>query len=59
MAEWQKEIDLNLCKGCGICIDLCPKNVYDRDQLGKPIMERNENCIYCKQCLHLRSFRRD
>ena len=23
----------------------------DRDPLGKPIMERDENCIYCKQCL--------
>lgn len=51
MAEYSKEIDLNLCKGCGICIDLCPKNVYDRDHLGKPIMARNEGCIYCKQCL--------
>ena len=51
MAAFRKEIDLNLCKGCGICIDICPKEVYDRDPLGKPIMEWDENCIYCKQCL--------
>ena len=25
MAEFQKEIDLNLCKGCGICANECPK----------------------------------
>ena len=50
-AKYNKEIDLHLCKGCGICVDICPKQVYDRDALGKPIMARNENCIYCKQCL--------
>ena len=36
MAAFRKEIDLNLCKGCGICIDICPKEVYDRDPLGNP-----------------------
>ena len=51
MAAFRKEIDLALCKGCGICIDICPKTVYDRDPLGKPIMERNDDCTYCKQCL--------
>ncbi len=50
-AKYSKEINLHLCKGCGLCVDICPKAVYDRDALGKPIIARNENCTYCKQCL--------
>ena len=48
---YRKEIDLNLCKGCGICVDICPKIVYERNALGKPLIVNNENCTYCKQCL--------
>lgn len=50
-AKYRKEIDLNLCKGCGICIEICPKQVYDSNTLGKPVIVRDGNCIYCKQCM--------
>jgi len=29
-------INRKWCKGCGICVDFCPKVVYERDEEGKP-----------------------
>ncbi|MBC3537404.1 4Fe-4S dicluster domain-containing protein [uncultured Megasphaera sp.] len=44
------EFNEKLCKACGICAVLCPKQVYDRDEEGKPIFARPEDCIDCKLC---------
>lgn len=53
----RKEIDYVLCKGCGICVDMCPKHVFDRDALGKPVIARNDDCIVCHICeLHCPDF---
>ncbi len=38
------------CKRCGLCVAFCPKQVYDRDESGKPIPVRLEDCIACRQC---------
>ncbi|MCX6373629.1 MAG: 4Fe-4S binding protein [Actinobacteria bacterium] len=35
-------LDLELCKVCGICIELCPEGVFDRDKLGYPVAARSE-----------------
>lgn len=57
METRKKLIDLALCKGCGICVDICPKQVYDRDHLGKPVIARDDDCIWCHQCeLHCPDF---
>jgi 2-oxoglutarate ferredoxin oxidoreductase subunit delta len=42
--------DEKLCKGCGICAALCPKQVYDRTEEGKPVFARSEACIGCQLC---------
>ena len=39
-----------LCKACGICAALCPKQVYDRDEEGKPVFARPDDCIGCQMC---------
>lgn len=50
------QIDEDLCKGCEICINFCPKNVFDTsDKINKrgyylPVVGRIEDCIYCKLC---------
>ncbi|NLE23222.1 MAG: 4Fe-4S binding protein [Actinobacteria bacterium] len=50
-------LDLGLCKACGICIDLCPEKVFDRDGLGEPVIARPDECSQCLICeLHCPDF---
>ncbi|ABR54892.1 4Fe-4S ferredoxin iron-sulfur binding domain protein [Methanococcus vannielii SB] len=50
-------IDENYCKGCDICIDVCPKSVYKKsEQLNKkgiypPRPVNNNECVYCNLCV--------
>jgi 2-oxoglutarate ferredoxin oxidoreductase subunit delta len=50
------QIDNERCKGCGLCVAVCPKNVLE---LGKELnakgyfpayQARPEDCIYCAIC---------
>jgi 2-oxoglutarate ferredoxin oxidoreductase subunit delta len=43
-------LDLGLCKACGICVAICPRQVYDSDELGFPIIARPELCTQCPTC---------
>ena len=43
-------IDKEWCKGCGICIHFCPKQVLEFDRRGKVEAARPEDCIACKLC---------
>ncbi|HYF93805.1 MAG TPA: 4Fe-4S binding protein [Symbiobacteriaceae bacterium] len=43
-------VNLNWCKGCGICIQMCPRDVYVPDRDGKPIIAEPEICIWCERC---------
>ncbi len=53
---YKHEIDSDRCKGCGLCVDVCPKNVLD---ICKEVNARGyfpayqarpEDCIYCSLC---------
>jgi 2-oxoglutarate ferredoxin oxidoreductase subunit delta len=53
----QVALDLELCKACGICIELCPEDVYDADKAGYPIISRMDDCTSCLLCeLHCPDF---
>jgi len=41
------EIDLSLCKRCGICVYICPKNVFYIDE---DIKVKEGNCSGCSTC---------
>ena len=42
-------VDTEKCKGCGICVAFCPKNVLDIQN--EKVMIKNEaDCVYCGQC---------
>ena len=43
-------VNAKLCKKCGICYSLCPKEVLKADQDGRPAAVAPENCIFCKFC---------
>jgi len=38
------------CKGCGLCISVCPKNVLELDEGLKCEPVRIDDCIGCRQC---------
>ena len=43
-------IDKKMCKGCGICVALCPKKILSLDMHGNIVISDRENCIGCRQC---------
>ncbi|MCG3221230.1 MAG: 4Fe-4S binding protein [Candidatus Heimdallarchaeota archaeon] len=46
------EIDLEKCKGTGICVDVCPRNCYVLDSEQKKItMPHKKYCVQCGACI--------
>lgn len=43
-------INKNWCKQCGICSALCPKNVLEVGEDGKPYVKDPEVCSGCGLC---------
>lgn len=43
-------INTDWCKGCGICVHFCPKNVLELDKNEKAVAVRPEDCIACQLC---------
>lgn len=43
-------INRDWCKGCGICVVMCPKKVLELDQKEKAVAARPEDCIACDLC---------
>ena len=50
------EINGNLCKGCDICIEFCPTDVFQKSgELNRkgyylPIVAKMEECTGCRLC---------
>lgn len=42
-------VDTSWCKGCGVCVYFCPKQVLEIKN-GKIFIAREEDCIKCGQC---------
>lgn len=50
MKKWHVEVNEKLCKACGICIGLCPMDVYEEDYLGKAVVKAMDKCSGCGIC---------
>ena len=44
------KINMEWCKGCRICEQLCPQKVFEVDKMGKPSPVRMDDCVYCRMC---------
>lgn len=44
------QIKKDWCKGCGICVAFCPKQVLELDSNDKIEIARPDDCIACGQC---------
>jgi 2-oxoglutarate ferredoxin oxidoreductase subunit delta len=44
------EINTEWCKGCGICVAFCPKEVLKVNQKDKAEVARLKDCIACRMC---------
>ncbi len=42
------------CRGCQICVDICPTKVFEYDGAGqRAIIRHAEDCIACLSCAYL------
>jgi adenylylsulfate reductase subunit B len=45
-------IDENKCHACGICVDVCPQDVFFGSEKKKtPIISYPEECWHCNACV--------
>jgi NAD-dependent dihydropyrimidine dehydrogenase PreA subunit len=45
-----KEINSEKCNGCGICLDVCPLDVFRIDEGKKAIIKYPDDCMTCFDC---------
>ncbi len=48
--KFDVSINRTWCKGCGLCINVCPKKVLSFNEQRKAQPEKPEDCIGCRQC---------
>jgi len=57
--KYNYQISIDHCKGCGLCVAVCPKNVLEISAKVSPkgyfpaVQARPEDCIYCITCCRI------
>ncbi len=58
MAKGKIEVDIHMCKGCGLCLSACQSNVIKRvdpgqaNKYGYPyvVADKPDQCTGCSKC---------
>ncbi len=56
MASYKYRLDADRCKGCGLCVNVCPKTVLEiAEQVNArgyfpAYQARPEDCVFCATC---------
>ena len=45
------KVHTNRCKGCGICVAFCPKQVLAISEIEKVEVGAEDKCIQCGKCV--------
>lgn len=49
--NWYPVIDYSKCTECGICVNICPQDVYDKGKGPRPVVINAKDCIEgCHGC---------
>jgi len=54
--KYKHTVDIERCKGCGLCVEVCPKHVLEISGEINPMgyypvyQARSENCVFCSTC---------
>ena len=49
MGKLKVSLDKSACNGCFVCVDICPMEVFVREE-GKATIAKEKDCIGCKAC---------
>lgn len=50
----QITVDQDACRGCEMCVEICPVDVYTfDDSKAKAVVSIPENCIACLSCMYV------
>ena len=45
-------VDVDKSIGCGVCVDVCPVEVYELKD-GKAVVVNEEECLGCESCVEV------
>jgi 2-oxoglutarate ferredoxin oxidoreductase subunit delta len=54
--EFRIDLDFEACKGCGYCLEICPRDVfgpgvkYNAKGYLPPLVSKAGDCIGCRRC---------
>ena len=47
--KYSVEVEEGFCKGCGLCADICPAEVFSMSE-DHAVVEHPERCLGCGRC---------